>query len=66
MTHPSRAEVEEAGGPSFSDQLSCRHWGDIAWARPPQDHVTHPSWLGRGHEIPIVRRIDHMDFGERV
>jgi len=52
--------------PSFPDQLSRRHWGDIEWARPPEGHPARPSWLGREDEIPVVRRVDDMTFGERV
>lgn len=52
--------------PDFPMRLSRRHWGDVEWARPPEGHVASPSWLGREHEIPIVRRLEDMKFGERV
>jgi hypothetical protein len=52
--------------PSFPDQLSRRHWGDIDWARPPHGHQARPSWYGREDQIPVVRRVDDMTFGERV
>jgi ketosteroid isomerase-like protein len=56
----------QAIDPDFSEQLSRAHWGDIDWARPPAGHVATPSWLGRESEIPVVRRLEDMDFGERV
>jgi ketosteroid isomerase-like protein len=52
--------------PDFPMRLSRRHWGDIEWARPPEGHTPTPSWLGREHEVPVVRRIEDMHFGERV
>lgn len=48
------------------DPMSRGHWGDIEWARPPKGHVARPSWWGREHEVPAVRRIEEMQFGERV
>jgi ketosteroid isomerase-like protein len=56
----------QAIDPDHPDRLSRRHWGDIAWARPPAGHEAAPSWLGREHEVPVVRRLEDMDFGERV
>ena len=52
--------------PDFPDTLSRRHWGDVAWARPAAGHVAMPSWLGREDEVPAVRRVEDMTFGERV
>lgn len=52
--------------PHFDEQMSRRHWGDIEWARPAPGHIATPSWLGREDEVPTVRRIDDMTFGERV
>jgi hypothetical protein len=52
--------------PDFPQRLSRRHWGDIEWARPEEGHVARPSWCGREHEIPVVRRLEEMTFGERV
>ena len=52
--------------PDFPEQLSRAHWGDIEWARPPEGHAATPSWLGRESEVPVVRRIEDMDFGERI
>lgn len=56
----------KAINPDFADELSRRHWGDIDWARPAPGHAAKPSWLGREHEVPAVRRIEEMTFGERV
>jgi ketosteroid isomerase-like protein len=50
----------------FPARLSRRDWGDVDWARPPEGHQATPSWLGREAEIPVVRRLDDMRFGERV
>lgn len=47
-------------------KMSRLHWGPIEWAQPEPGHVAHPSWLGREDEIPTVRRIEDMTFGERV
>lgn len=52
--------------PNFPEELSRAHWGDIEWARPPAGHPATPSWLGREHELPVIRRVDDMDFGTRV
>ncbi|MGD9704578.1 MAG: nuclear transport factor 2 family protein [Acidimicrobiia bacterium] len=52
--------------PDFPDQLSRRHWGDIEWARPADGHVARPSWLGRENEVPKIKRVEDMTFGERV
>lgn len=52
--------------PESFDPMSRRHWGDIEWARPPASHVARPSWWGREHEVPTIRRRDDMTFGERV
>lgn len=56
----------QAIDPDFSDRLSRAHWGDIDWARPEPGHVATPSWLGREHEVPAIKRVEDMDFGERV
>ena len=56
----------QAVDPEFPMQLSRRHWGPIDWARPPAGHTATPSWLGREHEIPVVRRLEDVTFGERV
>jgi hypothetical protein len=52
--------------PNFKDKLSRADWGDwVDWARPPQGHQAAPSWLGRD-DVPPVRRLEDMEFGERV
>jgi hypothetical protein len=56
----------QAIDPDFPEQLSRAHWGDVEWARPPEGHAATPSWLGRESEIPVVRRLEDMGFGERV
>lgn len=56
----------QAIDPDYGAQMSRRHWGPIEWARPPQGHVPRPSWWGREHEIPVVRRLEDVTFGERV
>ena len=56
----------QAIDPDFPDQLSRAHWGDIDWARPEPGHAATPSWLGREHEVPAIKRVEDMDFGERV
>jgi hypothetical protein len=52
--------------PDFPNTLSRRAWGDLAWARPPVGHSAKPSWLGREHEVPVVRRLEDIHWGERV
>lgn len=59
-------EACQAIDPDFADQLSRAHWGDIDWARPATGHIAAPSWLGREDEIPTIRRVADMTFGERV
>jgi hypothetical protein len=59
-------EACQATDPDFPERLSRRHWGDIEWARPPAGHEARPSWYGREAEIQVIRRIEDMDFGERV
>lgn len=56
----------QAIDPDHASSMSRRHWGSIEWARPPEGHVARPSWWGREHEIPKIRRIEEMTFGERV
>jgi ketosteroid isomerase-like protein len=56
----------QATDPDFPNQLSRRDWGAVEWARPSEGHVARPSWLGREHEIPVVRRLEDMPVGERV
>jgi hypothetical protein len=56
----------QAIDPDFPEQLSREHWGDIEWARPAEGHVARPSWYGRESEIQVIRRLEDMDFGERV
>lgn len=60
------AEACRTIDPDYPDRLSRRHWGDIEWARPPEGHVAHPSWLGREHEVPRIGRVEEMTFGERA
>ncbi|MDO8361530.1 MAG: nuclear transport factor 2 family protein [Actinomycetota bacterium] len=52
--------------PDHPNKMSRRHWGDIEWARPPAGHVPRPSWWGRENEVPPVKRVEEMTFGERV
>jgi ketosteroid isomerase-like protein len=52
--------------PDFPAKLSRQHWGPIDWARPVPGHIATPSWLGREDEVPVVRRLADMTFGERV
>ncbi len=56
----------QAIDPEFPDKMARRHWGDIDWARPPADHVARPSWWGREDEIPKIKRVEEMTFGERI
>ena len=35
-------------------------------ARPPVGHVARPPWWGRENEIPKIKRVEDMTFGERV
>jgi hypothetical protein len=56
----------QAIDPDHPNKMTRRHWGDIEWARPPEGHVARPSWLGREDEVPRIRRIEDMTFGERV
>lgn len=60
------AEACRTIDPGFAEELSRRDWGEVDWARPPEGHRSSPSWLGREHEIPTVRRREDMKFGERV
>jgi hypothetical protein len=56
----------QASDPDFPDKMTRRHWGEIEWARPNEGHVAQPSWWGREHEIPKIKRVEDMTFGERV
>jgi hypothetical protein len=56
----------QATDPHYAEKMSREHWGDVGWARPPAGHIARPSWWGREQEIPVVRRIEDMTFGERV
>ena len=56
----------QATDPDFAEKMTRRSWGDIEWARPAEGHVAQPSWWGREDEIPKIKRLEEMTFGERV